>query len=219
MALIWPEPVHASSLVAVAAPTRVSRIGLAIDIRLAPEACSEAPERPRVDTTFLNGGRVALERHTPRSHRTLLREVRWRPPKRGSRVPAILAPDGDAPRTWLEKVRGRSGVQRALASAEQRPYLARSAGLPPCRGRRLATRRPPHRTRRLGSTCAACQCRGAVTAADSAHCAVRSRCAGDFCGRVECGHRGEQSTYTQRVRKTAVFVGFLPARLRGRLGV
>ena len=82
--------------------------------------------------------------------------------------------------------------------------------LPPCRGRRLATRRPPHRTRRLGSTCAARQCRGAVTAADSAHSAVRARCAGDFCGRMECGHRGEQSTYSQRVRKTRCFRWFSP---------
>ena len=38
----------------------------------------------------------------PSRHRTLLREVpfvRWRPPKRGSRLPTTLAPDGDAPRT------------------------------------------------------------------------------------------------------------------------
>ena len=35
----------------------------------------------------------------PPRHRTLLREVRCRPPKWGSRVPATLAPDGGAPRT------------------------------------------------------------------------------------------------------------------------
>ena len=43
--------------------------------------------------------RGPLERWTPRSHRTLVREVRCRPPKRGSRLPTRLAPDGGAPRT------------------------------------------------------------------------------------------------------------------------
>ena len=42
---------------------------------------------------------VAQNGAPPSRHRTLLREVRWRPPKWGSRVPATLAPDGGAPRT------------------------------------------------------------------------------------------------------------------------
>ena len=35
----------------------------------------------------------------PRRHRILQQEVRWRPPKWDSRVPATLVPDGAAPRT------------------------------------------------------------------------------------------------------------------------
>ena len=42
---------------------------------------------------------VAQNGAPPSRHRTLLREVRCRPPKRGSRVPAALVPDDDAPRT------------------------------------------------------------------------------------------------------------------------
>jgi hypothetical protein len=42
---------------------------------------------------------VAQNGARPSRHRTLLREVRCRPPKRGSRLPTRLAPDGGAPRT------------------------------------------------------------------------------------------------------------------------
>ena len=35
----------------------------------------------------------------PHRHRTLQQEIRWRPQKRDSRVPATLVPDGAAPRT------------------------------------------------------------------------------------------------------------------------
>ena len=37
--------------------------------------------------------------HVGHVHRTLQEEIRWRPPKWGSRVPATLVPDGAAPRT------------------------------------------------------------------------------------------------------------------------
>ena len=35
----------------------------------------------------------------PHRHRILRWEIRWRPPKWDSRVPATLVPDGAAPRT------------------------------------------------------------------------------------------------------------------------
>ena len=77
-----------------------SRRGWAIDTRLAPGACSEVPERPRIDATISQrqpcGPGTA---HRPGRHRTRLRAARWWPPRRGSRLPATLAPDGDASRT------------------------------------------------------------------------------------------------------------------------
>ena len=77
-----------------------SRRGWGIDTRLAPGACSEVPERPRIDATISQrqpcGPGTA---HRPGRHRTRLRAARWWPPRRGSRLPATLAPDGDASRS------------------------------------------------------------------------------------------------------------------------
>ena len=52
----------------------------------------------------------------PPRHRTLLREVRCRPPKWGSRVPAALAPDGDAPRTRESRPKRRGHARHARRS-------------------------------------------------------------------------------------------------------
>ena len=77
-----------------------SRRGWGIDTRLAPGACSEVPERPRIDATISQrqpcGPGTA---HRPGRHRTRLRAARWWPPRRGCRAPATLAPDSDASRT------------------------------------------------------------------------------------------------------------------------
>eukprot|EP00964_Phaeocystis_antarctica_P094343 scaffold61087_cov75-Phaeocystis_antarctica.AAC.1 len=68
------------------------RSGWANDTRLAPPAYSTAPERPRMDTGH-------AQRQPCGPHRILQEEVRWRPQKHDSRVPATLVPDGVAPRT------------------------------------------------------------------------------------------------------------------------
>ena len=111
-----------------------SRRGWAIDTRLAPGACSEVPERPGIDATISQrqpcGPGTA---HRPGRHRTRLRAARWRPPKRGARVPATSAPDGDAPRTHENDPRATA----TLGSRAARP----------CAGWWLAT------TPRLEPTC------------------------------------------------------------------
>ena len=75
------------------------RPGSANDTRLAPPACSTAPERPRMDMGPAQRQPYGPGGHVPRRHRILQQEVRWRPPKWDSRVPATLVPDGAAPRT------------------------------------------------------------------------------------------------------------------------
>jgi hypothetical protein len=56
-----------------------SRRGWAIGTRLAPGACSEAPERPGIDATISQRRPCSLGRRVPpRSHRTRLGEARWR---------------------------------------------------------------------------------------------------------------------------------------------
>ena len=71
------------------------------DTRLAPPACSTAPERPRMGTgpaqrqPYGPGGHVPrMQASNPPAGGSMAR-----PPKWDSRVPATLVPDGAAPRT------------------------------------------------------------------------------------------------------------------------
>ena len=75
------------------------RSGSSNDTRLAPPACSTAPERLRTDMGPAQRQPYGPGGHVPHRHRILQQEVRWRPPKWDSRVPATLVPDGAAPRT------------------------------------------------------------------------------------------------------------------------
>ena len=75
------------------------RSGWANDTRLAPSACSEPPKRARMGTGPAQRQSCGQGGHVPHMHRILQGEIRWRPPKWGSRVRAPLVPDGAAPRT------------------------------------------------------------------------------------------------------------------------
>ena len=75
------------------------RSGWANDTRLAPSACSEPPKRARMGTGPAQRQSCGPGGHVPHMHRILQGEIRWRPPKWGSRVRAPLVPDGAAPRT------------------------------------------------------------------------------------------------------------------------
>ena len=62
------------------------RSGSANDTRLAPPACSTAPERARMGTGPAQRQSCGPGGHVPHMHRILQGEIRWRPPKWGSRV-------------------------------------------------------------------------------------------------------------------------------------
>ena len=75
--------------------------------------------------------------HVPHMHRILQGEIRWRPPKWGSRVRAPLVPDGAAPRTQqghpsaMEAVGARNATfhheGRCLPPLARKPHGPRSA--------------------------------------------------------------------------------------------
>jgi len=77
------------------------RSGSANDTRLAPPACSTAPERPRMGTGPAQRQPYGLGGHVPRMQASNppAGGSMARPPKWDSRVPATLVPDGAAPRT------------------------------------------------------------------------------------------------------------------------
>ena len=70
--------------------------------------------------------------HVPRRHRILQQEVRWRPPKWDSRVPATLVPDGAAPRTQESHPSTLGGLGAHIERFDSRvPLDATPPGWPP----------------------------------------------------------------------------------------
>ena len=71
------------------------------DIRLAPPACSMAPERPRTDISLAQRGPWSPGRHVPRKVAILPREVSFAARNYQNGLPAPLARDRGAPHTQL----------------------------------------------------------------------------------------------------------------------
>ena len=82
----------------------------------------------------------------PLQHRTLLQEVRWRPPKCDSRLPSPLIPDRDALRTQECHPSTREGL-----GAHNTGSIPTVRWIPPPRPQRGARARPPRARRACGA--------------------------------------------------------------------